>query len=312
MANSDARPLVVWRICDGRAGHDNQSKGLAQALGRLVPVEIHELPVPSLRLSLWTLLFGRASVADRLPAPNLLIGAGHSTHIPLLAARRARGGYIVVLMRPSLPLGLFDLCLMPEHDGNILRENVIVTQGVLNNIEPSSDRRSDEGLILIGGESRHWSWDEAALLDQIRRIVASASINWELADSRRTPVTTSRQLAALIGPKLRFRPHCETPSDWLPGALARAARVWVTADSVSMVYEALSSGAAVGLLRLPRLGRTRVSNGIDTLVARGLVTPFERWAAGLALNPPPLPLAEAARCAQLIVERFGFSPCHST
>jgi mitochondrial fission protein ELM1 len=214
-------------------------------------------------------------------------------------------------MRPSLPHWLFDLCLIPEHDGRYRGEHVIRIQGVLTCIAPSAGRRADEGLILVGGPSRHKVWTEARLLHQIREILSRGEVRWEIADSRRTPATTAQALARLNGDACRFRSHREAPADWLPGALARAGSVWVTEDSVSMVYEALTSGAAVGLLRLPRRRRTRVNRGIEDLVARGLVTPFERWSEGAPLDPPAAPLAEAARCAELIVERFGLGPCRS-
>ncbi len=307
---SGGPPRVVWRIGDGRPGHENQSKGLVQALARLVPLAVHELSTGSVRFPLAAWLLGRVPTADRFPDPDLLVGAGHDTHLPLLAARRARGGRIVLLMRPSLPLRLFDLCLIPEHDGRYGGDNVMSTQGVLNCIVPSSERRADAGLILVGGPSRDRGWDETGLLDQIVAVVGRAGPQWQIADSRRTPATTSLALAELAG--IGFRSHRETPPDWLPQTLARAGLVWVTEDSASMVYEALTSGAAVGLLRLVRPRPTRVSRGIEGLVARGLITPYERWAAGAALAPPPTPLREAARCAELIVERFRLGPCRSS
>ena len=76
-----------------------------------------------------------------LPTPDLLLGAGHHTHLSLLAARRIRGGKVVVLMRPSLPPGLFDLCLIPEHDAPPARPNVLATRGALNRIQPAATLR---------------------------------------------------------------------------------------------------------------------------------------------------------------------------
>jgi mitochondrial fission protein ELM1 len=104
-------PLVVWRLSDGKAGHDSQSWGLAEALSRLRPVETVTLYPLSASGALAVLLLGQPPVAwQSLPPPDLLVGAGHCTHLSLLAARRVQGGKAVVLMRPSLPLGLFDLC----------------------------------------------------------------------------------------------------------------------------------------------------------------------------------------------------------
>ena len=309
MASAGEGQVVVWRICDGKAGHEHQSHGLVRALGRLIPVEPHDLEACSNLSAIGDLLFRRFPSGRTLPDPDLIVGAGHATHLSLLAARRARGGRVVVLMRPSLPLGWFDLCIIPEHDGVCGRANVISTQGVLNEIQTSERPRRDQGLFLIGGTSTHYDWDQEAVLAQVQAILAACPyLRWQLTDSRRTPATTSRALARLGAPQVCVVPHPGTDRAWLTEALAAAQAVWVTEDSVSMVYEALSSGAAVGLLRLPRRGTNRITAGIDALLGAGLLTAYEAWAKSAPLRAPTPPLAEAARCAQIIVERWGLGP----
>ncbi|MGH8508779.1 MAG: mitochondrial fission ELM1 family protein [Gammaproteobacteria bacterium] len=297
---------MVWRICDGKPGHEHQSRGLVRALSRLIPVEPHDLEACSKLGAIGDLLRGRFPSGQTLPDPDLIVGAGHATHLTLLAARRARGGRVVVLMRPSLPLACFDLCIIPEHDGVYRRANVISTQGVLNEIQDSEKPRRDQGLFLIGGTSAHYRWDERTVLMQVQAVVVACThIQWQLTDSRRTPATTSQELARLGAHRVRVVPHADTDRGWFTEALAAARVVWVTEDSVSMVYEALSSGAAVGLLRLPRRGTNRITAGIDALVGAGLITAYEAWANGAPLRAPNPPLAEATRCAQMLVERWG-------
>ena len=306
MASASEGRVVVWRICDGKRGHEHQSQGLVRALGRLIPVEPHALAARSQASAIGDLLFKRFPSGRTLPDPHLIIGAGHATHLSLLAARRARGGRVVVLMRPSPPLGWFDLCIIPEHDGIPEKANVISTQGVLNEIQNPAGPREDRGLFLIGGTSTHYHWDEEAVLTQVQAVLAACPhLRWQLTDSRRTPATTSRALARLGAREVCVVPHPDTDRGWLTEALAAAKIVWVTEDSVSMLYEALSSGAAVGLLCLPRRGSNRITSGIDALVDAGLITDYEAWAKGAPLRAPTPPLAEAARCAQMIVERWG-------
>ena len=80
---------IVWRFSDGKPGHDNQSLGLVDALQQRTRRETYDIPVrPGAGLD-W--MFGRFPAGSLLPDPWLIIGAGHSTHLPLLAARRARG-----------------------------------------------------------------------------------------------------------------------------------------------------------------------------------------------------------------------------
>jgi hypothetical protein len=90
-----------------------------------------------------------------------------------------------------------------------------------------------------------------------------------------------------------------TPSGWLEGQLARAGEAWVTPDSVSMVYEALTAGCRVGLFDLPAKPASRVARGVLALKADGLVSAFPH-----PPRPNRHPLNEAGRCASLILERW--------
>ncbi|MCH8840089.1 MAG: mitochondrial fission ELM1 family protein [Planctomycetes bacterium] len=64
-----------------------------------------------------------------------------------------------------------------------------------------------------------------------------------------TPSILSKQEHSKVGSfnskelsNLTIVPHKETSSSWVSEHLANAARVWVSADSVSMVYESLTNG----------------------------------------------------------------------
>ena len=274
--------LVVWRFSDGKAGHDNQTRGLAEALARLQPVEtctLNPLP-PAVALRGW--LLGRLPSWNDLPAPDVLLGAGHRTHLSLLAARRTRGGKVVVLMCPSLPLSLFDLCLIPEHDAPPSRANVLATRGALNRIQPSAVQDPRQGLLLIGGPSEHFGWDDAALRQSIAAlVVADPAMQWTLTTSRRTPPGFLEGLSSLADARLTVVPVTATGPDWLPAQLARVGQAWVTADSVSMVYEALTSGAAVGILDVPQKTRQPDQPGPRPPGRRGM----GHFVRGLATAP---------------------------
>jgi len=86
--------------------------------------------------------------------------------------------------------------------------------------------------------------------------------------------------------------------------LAEAPRIWVSEDSMSMLYEALSGGAAVGVLPVPRRRADRISRGLDRLVNERIVTTYAAWQGGEVLTPPALIFNQAARCARWIDERW--------
>ncbi len=294
-------PLVVWVVSDGKPGHVNQSLGLAEALARATPTAMHTLPaLPAWRAGL-ALLSKRAPGAA-LPAPDLVVGAGHATHLTLLAVRRARGGRAVVLMKPSLPRSAFDLCIVPEHDGVAPDDRTLVSEGALNRIRPSppADRTAARGLILIGGVSPHFEWDSDAILLQIRSILArTPDMEWTLTTSRRTPEDFLAHLPA--DSRLAVVPHTATSPDWLPAQLAQSGTVWVTPDSASMVFEALSAGADVGVFDLPVNPKSRVGWAISRLADANRITRFVNWCAHGTLYPNVQPLAEADRCARWII-----------
>jgi len=293
-------PLCVWIVSDGKPGHVNQSRGLAEALARAVPTEFHIVPaLPAWRA--WLALLLKCLPGTALPAPDLIVGAGHATHMTLLAARRARGGRAVVLMKPSLPRRWFDLCILPKHDRIAADARTLVTEGAINRIRPATAPDPHQGLLLIGGISPHFEWDTDAIQVQIKSILArSPDTHWTLTTSRRTPV----EFLALLptAPNLTVVPHTATNRDWLPEQLARCGTVWVTPDSASMVFEALTAGAAVGVFDLPVNPASRVGWAIAQLAGAQRVTRFVNWCAHGTLHRNTQPLAEADRCATWILE----------
>ncbi len=299
MSANPPRPLCIWRLLDGKPGHEKQTAGLVAALARKGEVDCRNIRAGSRWEAFGWWLAGRFPPGKDLPGPHLLVGAGHATHLALLAARRARGGRAVVLMKPSLPLSLFDLCLIPEHDNPPARANVVATRGVLNPLSDLGRHRMDRGLILIGGPSPHYEWDSAAVARQVASLVAvRQDVAWRLTTSRRTPSDFLAGLPPLPG--LERMPVQATPPGWVEDQLAEAGEAWCTPDSVSMVYEALSAGCQVGLLALPARQGSRVAAGVMRLRDGSPAAPGPDWRPG----PRNVVLDEAGRCAALIRERW--------
>ena len=250
--------------------------------------------------------FGRIRAAlaagKKLPKPDIIIAAGHATHLPLLWLARKHRAASIVLMRPSLPLSWFGLCIAPSHDfpKKPQRKNLILTRGAINRVH-AEDLPKTGKLILIGGPSKTHGWDPAAMLDMLAKVTAAGG--WQLTDSRRTPEGFLEQIKKQV-PDIEIFSCKETAPDWLPDQLSRATEVWVSEDSVSMIYEALSSGARVGLLPVPRLNHhSRVLRGIDELIAGQYLTPFSTWQTTGHLPPAPETLNEAERCAEIVLDK---------
>lgn len=296
--------LVIWRFTDGKPGHDSQSLGLANALGALVDCEIHDVDSHKPLFTLAGPAFYRDSAVKNLPSPNLIIGAGHKTHIPVFATKRVHNCFSVILMRPSLPSSWFDICLIPEHDYPRPTRNVIQTKGAINTIVPSAKKNPNAGIILIGGPAKHFIWNDKEIGSMIEKILRRDQINWTLYDSPRTPDATKNILRGLNAPNSRYTPYAESDRASLEKQIATASRAWVTIDSVTMLYEALTGNAAVGVLTIKPNKKNKISTAISSLIYENQCITFDDWDMGRDLTPPLKRIHESSRCAALLLQRI--------
>lgn len=297
-------PLVIWHFTDGKPGHENQVKGLINAIANRRKVSTHTI-IPSSHLgfllSLITCNFFRT--LKQLSKPDYLIAAGNRTHIAMLIAKLFFGGKSILLMRSNWPLNWFDMAIIPEHDTPTPSDHILATQGVLNTIQPSQQHLGSKGLVLVGGPSKHFHWDSDKITQQIQNIVKTHSdIKWTIANSRRTPADFFDKLKATCN-DIVCVDHASTSNDWLPAQLTTSAYVWVSPDSVSMLYEAVTSGAAVGCLMLDKIKDNRIVSGIEKLISQNMVSSYQQWQITRALHVPLDQLNEAQRAADWILTR---------
>jgi mitochondrial fission protein ELM1 len=207
-----------------------------------------------------------------------------------------------------LPLRWFDACIVPRHD-NPPSDNprVLATTGVLNTLQPQPhDRDSARGLMLIGGVNAHFNWDSTAVCQQVVQICqAQPQLRWLLTNSRRTPEDFLPALQQANLPNLDIVPVEQTPSGWVKQQLESAGQVWVTRDSVSMVFESITAAAPTGLLNLQPLRQSRVVRSMDDVIAQGWAQDFAHWDVQRMLPPPQQTLWEADRAARWLVQRLG-------
>jgi mitochondrial fission protein ELM1 len=294
-------------ISDCRPGHENQSAGLAAALARRTGAAIHTVRLAESPLK-WITRFPAACVLSQgAPVPELLIGAGHRTHLPLAGAARRFGARSVVIMRPTWPAKLFDLCLIPAHDctRGCRGDNVIQTRGALNRISEGTPPKHERGMVLIGGPSKHHGWDANQLAEAVGTVVlARPELSWVVGDSFRTPRGFLDQLRSR-NLRAELVAHSQTTPEWLPSQLLAAQEVWVTEDSVSMLHEAVTAGARTGVLPMASHNHNaRPLHAVQGLIEDGFATTYEAWKRGNRTLPEPKRLHETARCADLILQRF--------
>lgn len=308
---TDASPppldsLTSWVLTDGKPGMENQCLGLAEALGTRNTVKRIAPRFPWSRLppQLWLApLRAPGPDGDSLapPWPDILIATGRQTVAPALAIKRANGGrtFCIQIQNPTTGRDRFDLLAIPAHD-RIAGGNAVETVGALHRVTPAKLAAEADKFraafsplprplvaVLIGGSNRQYRMTEAVtgkLGADLKKLCRDHGAGLAVTASRRTGPANERALrAALADAPCRFWDGAgENPYF---GLLGLADFLVVTADSVSMVSEACSTGKPVYVVGLEG-GSAKFARFHDALRARGLTRPFdgrlETWAA------PPL------------------------
>ncbi len=309
--------MKVSLFSDGRPGHEKQSLGIVQALQRYIDVSLEEVAVVRRRglaelaaHLLYLLHLDRSSYHHIDPETELIIGTGSRTHIPMLAAKRKTGAKVITCMTPGAHLRQrFDLCFIPYHDNPRSAENIVVTVGPPTVSTSSAKHDPCRRLILIGGadENSH-VWDSAAVADYVMRLMMlDGSSSWTISSSPRTPADTEDLIKTVTAEAelVSFVPFSATAPGWLEQQYRINGWVWVTADSISMVYEALSAGCRVGIIPVVwKRAANKFQRSLDYLLDKDLIVLFDQYFQGSNQTGGQERLDEADRCAREIVRRW--------
>ena len=296
----------LYILSDGKPGHVNQSLGIAQYL------QDYQLEIISVKSKIEVKQWFKSQL--QLKKNNtktggnqpLVIGAGSKTQLWLIAAKYILGYQTVVLMKPKYPACFFDICFIPEHDYKQINEarlpnNIHLTRGAPNLISYQQSKQVDTLLILVGGASKAYAFCEESLIEKIKTLIKNSSCKQiKLTTSRRTPTNFLDNINKLQL-DIKLIDGRKTKTEWLPKELSQTEQVWVTEDSVSMVYEALSSGTRVGILPMPKIKKAnKIALGIEKLINQLYVTSYTDYEKNSIMVDSPEILQEAKRCAMLI------------
>ena len=258
-------------LTDGKAGHENQSKAFARALGldfELVPVKFKSPLHKALsylldRLGVRTvgLLQGLDDILHSSTPPlthsSTVIGTGSGTFYAAKALARRIGAKCGVVLYPrGYPLSSFDCILAPSFDNPAERPNVVEIPA---NLVANDAEFYEKGVasfaarhagptdslvgVIVGGPNKCSSmsadWMKARL-DEI--FAANRGAQMCVTTSRRTPADVEAVVDSypwdykLIYSKDHFNP--------IPAFVKLAKRLYVTAESTGMLSEACTFGSA--------------------------------------------------------------------
>lgn len=313
------KPLAgatAWLVTDGKAGHEAQALGVAEALG----VEYAWYRVAAGGLSGLLAPWGPPPRTFRCapPWPRLAIGIGR-TAMPALRQVHRRTGlatYTVVLQDPRTSERIADLIWVPEHDRR-RGPNVITTltppnrftAELLAKLRDAPDAAIDalpapRVMVALGGAAKVWRYtgDDIAKLSAAIRIVGTQGASFMVTPSRRTPP----EVAVAVARALQPFPHIlYSGAGDNPYAryLAKADAIIVTADSVSMTGEAVATGKPVYVFT-PTGGSDKFHRFHDALQRIG-ATRFLNHETSVIFDWSHPPIHAADAIAKAIAERIA-------
>jgi len=260
-----AKEPLIWLLMSNRAGDNNQLLALARALG--FPFEAKKLKfnqrrrLPLLRNGLGA-VDKRSRALIRPPWPDLVMAVGYAS-VPVARHIREQTGRTRLIHVGNARANLkdFDLQITTPQYPRRAEANLLQLPFPIGNpahgarptpeeIEWLSYFPRPRRLIAVGGSARHWEIDHAALQRAIGKIRRKSPRGSLIAvTSHRTTTATRKLLEASL------TEANEVVVDAHPSfatLLAQSDEIYVTADSVSMLSEAVLTGKPVGMIPIKR------------------------------------------------------------
>lgn len=227
---------------------------------------------------------------------DLVISCGSSLSNINLVLARENLAKSVCIMNPGRAKGKkFGLVIIPKHDRPHRGKNIVITQGALNLIDEDYLKEQAEILkskigaiggrpsigLLVGGDTKKYRLTQSIMYQVIQEI-KKASLDLDadilITTSRRTPEAIEKLLRKEFSDfkncKLLVIANEKNLPEAVGGILGIAGFILVSAESISMVSEAVSSGKYVGVFRLKPKGlnfRTRHELFLKNLETQGYI-----------------------------------------
>lgn len=328
-----ASPLTIWAMTSGAPGMRSQVIGLANAVRDQKDDQIIEKTV---QLKKWAHFFpGHLNPAPFMsltssscplspPWPDILLTSGRRTSAASIAIGRASKGqtYRVHIQNPQTPTRFFDLVCSMAHDG-LRGENVIETTTALHKIT-CQDLEKDAPLwhkrwrnqlerpgrgpllgIILGGKTKKYGFSQQRLRDLIHLIETAVGQN-----NAQILITPSSRTEAFVkqGLATKFENH---PDVWFwdqtgdnPyfAILNFADHIMVTADSVSMISEALYTPKPVHIYALE--GTSRRHQIFLSLLSDQKVIHTVQNELDFSVDGTRAPIDETTRIAHIIRQKY--------
>ena len=251
------------KICwfkDSKIGHEKQVHAILDNLALTQDLLIEEIYISNpVWLELFLYLLKIKPKQDSIP--DIIIGAGSKTTIPMLRHKIHSKTKVISVMKPQFFESKFDLIVAPRHDYKVVPNNVFTYIGSIAkvNINPELE---DIGLIVVGGLNKHFNFDDDYLISQIDFVISLfPNTKWIVFNSRRTPKSFNERIkkSTSIEKFIDVTTNFEPLNDYLPKAKFK----FVTPDSVNMIFESLSSSGETYLFDMHSPRENKITKLID-------------------------------------------------
>lgn len=285
MNNKTGKAMRVWALLGPHRGDNNQVLALAEALG--LPFEEKWLQFNQLR-RLQPALLGATlkSVAAEVRAqlegepPDLTISTGHRSVAVVRALKKRSGGKMraVHLGYPRISPAHFDLVVPTPEYPVPDAPNVVRIPFALSKLAPNAGARPSDleaigplphpcRLFVLGGPTLYWELPDDLMIASLRHLIGIAKREGGSVLAIGSPRTPPRLLKAVSTELAKSEvPTFMAPLEGSPSYKAMiegADQIFVTADSVAMVADAVNTGKPVGIVPIAksRLGKATTMLG---------------------------------------------------
>ena len=265
--------MRIWWFKDSKIGHEKQVRAILDNLACSEDFILEEI---SSNNPIWLeLLLYMLKIRPKIDSiPDVIIGAGSKTNIPMLRHKLHKKTKVISVMKPQFFQKRFDLILAPRHDFLAIPENVHTYIGSLAKVRISNDLENI-GLIVIGGINRHFDFNHDHILLQINFITSLyPEINWIVFNSRRTPqkfnteIKKNKDIKKFVNFNENFEP--------LDNYISKAKIKFVTPDSINMIFESLSSSGETFLFQMNKFKDNKITMLIEDIKINKFVGYLEK------------------------------------
>ena len=272
---------VIWALTGDKTGDNNQLLALAELVG--APFEIKKLSYNLARAVpprfLGTSLLSLTPEARRQlapPWPDLVIAIGRRSVATARWLKKNHGSKLALIGHPRVDPRHFDLVITTRQYPVPRHENVILLPMPMSRLgQPQSPNDAESFLLgslprphlllALGGPTKYWALDKGstvAAVDALLERGAKSGGSIIAIGSRRTPAEVLDAVRAGLTAPHRL---IDEPAIRFSSLMHDADEIFVTADSISMLSEAIQTGKPVGMIPivLTDKGKKRLGTSPD-------------------------------------------------